>query len=247
MLSAHSVIAGHPGYLVYKPSDTRDLIFIRDTINQSYIKTMIAHAPAEHHKSIADAGVENYHTYSKFIDHSIWNNLEKRTFPTHGVAELYRGELFCHLRDQFGDFDLADAYNQGRKDVYWRLVRPNEPSDVGSLHADSWFWKIDDLKMDSTLERVKVWIAIFCEPGLNGLFVLPNSHLKTDWKWGVTEKGGRKKPVFLEEQSTLHIELLNTKPGEAVIFNDDLIHGGAVNQGYKTRVSIEMTLLVKKI
>ena len=41
------------------------------------------------------------------------------------------------------------------------------------------------------------------------------------------------------------MQLINTKPGNIILFNDNLIHGGALNTGKNTRVSTEFTLLVK--
>jgi hypothetical protein len=36
-----------------------------------------------------------------------------------------------------------------------------------------------------------------------------------------------------------------TKPGQFILFHDDLVHGGLVG-GDKTRISFEMTLLIRK-
>ena len=33
--------------------------------------------------------------------------------------------------------------------------------------------------------------------------------------------------------------------GDSVVFNDNLIHGGAINKGLKCRVSVEFTMLIK--
>ena len=36
----------------------------------------------------------------------------------------------------------------------------------------------------------------------------------------------------------------NCKPGTVIIFNDKLLHGGVVNEGSETRVSMEFTMFV---
>ena len=43
------------------------------------------------------------------------------------------------------------------------------------------------------------------------------------------------KPILLDE-SSLNMTLINTLPGETVIFNDNLLHGGALNKGSNTRI-----------
>jgi ectoine hydroxylase-related dioxygenase (phytanoyl-CoA dioxygenase family) len=48
--------------------------------------------------------------------------------------------------------------------------------------------------------------------------------------------------MALEE---LNVVIFNSHPGEAIIFNDQLLHGGAVGQN-ETRVSLEFTMFVKK-
>ena len=41
--------------------------------------------------------------------------------------------------------------------------------------------------------------------------------------------------------------LLDTKDCDTVVFNDNLIHGGALNRGVKYRVSVEFTMLIKEV
>ena len=38
----------------------------------------------------------------------------------------------------------------------------------------------------------------------------------------------------------------NLKPGQAIIFHPNLIHGGSINNGIYTRISIEVRLFNKK-
>ena len=40
--------------------------------------------------------------------------------------------------------------------------------------------------------------------------------------------------------------LIETLPGESIIFNDNLLHGGALNLGTNTRISTEFTILKNK-
>ena len=51
------------------------------------------------------------------------------------------------------------------------------------------------------------------------------------------------KPILLDDKKCFNMNLVKTYPGECIIFNDELIHGGSINLGTKTRVSTEFTLL----
>ena len=125
--------------------------------------------------------------------------------------------------------------------MYWRLVRPNK-GDIGPLHADKWFWDLGHGKIPQDKGRIKLWMSLFCE-GSNGLRVVPKSHL-TDYPYQTVEKFGMKKPEFNEDQWDLDIVKLNCNPGTVVVFNDNLLHGGCLNLGSKSRVSMEFTMLV---
>ena len=163
--------------------------------------------------------------------------------------------LFESLTDCYGLFELSDENELGRELIYWRLVRPNQPSDIGPLHADSWFWNLGHGKTPHNVDRVKVWVPLHCESGRNGLCVVPDSQ-KKEWRYhGEFKKGfvkpgdqnyGFMKPVIDEDESELPVILLNTDPGDAVIFHDKLLHRGALNRGGATRVSLEFTMFVKK-
>jgi len=83
------------------------------------------------------------------------------------------------------------------------------------------------------------------EPGANGLIVEPFSQQRTDICWNGEERHGINKPVLLMNADELKLILVDTIPGQAVVFNDLLLHGGAVNKGELSRVSLEFTMLLK--
>ena len=58
---------------------------------------------------------------------------------------------------------------------------------------------------------------------------------------------GIRKPVLNTPSEKFKPILLDTKDGDTVVFNDNLIHGGALNRGVKCRVSVEFTMLIKEI
>jgi ectoine hydroxylase-related dioxygenase (phytanoyl-CoA dioxygenase family) len=57
---------------------------------------------------------------------------------------------------------------------------------------------------------------------------------------------GLAKPIFDEKLEDLDIHLVETHPGQAVVFHDKLLHGGAVNMADTCRVSMELTMLVRR-
>ena len=73
-----------------------------------------------------------------------------------------------------------------------------------------------------------------------------NSHKKKRHSLEVRKfRDGIKKPILLEENKKFNMKLVPTKPGDLIIFNDDLLHGGALNKSKNTRVSVEFTLITR--
>ena len=115
---------------------------------------------------------------------------------------------------------------------------------IGPLHADSWFHNLvsgaDYGMFPPGTKTVKTWISIYTESGRNGLLVVPDSH-KKEWHCKVINKDGILKPSLDE---VVEGTLVATESGRLIVFNDKLLHGGAINQGYITRVSIEITFVL---
>ena len=237
-------IGGPAGYSTCLSLNEEELQLIRDAIRIQWLYRLQLVVPS-HVREFADTGIDQYHKLAHLVDHaSLWPKTA-RVFPREVVALLRKKPFFKNLEAEFGSFELSDEENFGCENLYWRLVRPGH-SDIGPIHSDSWFWELGHGKMPAyPCERVKVWIAIYTAPGKNGLLVIPGSHTRSDWKWHSEEKGGLKKPVFDEKLEDLDIHLVETHPGQAVIFHDKLLHGGAENLADTCRVSIEMTLLVR--
>ena len=148
------------------------------------------------------------------------------------------------LEQAFGPFNISGESEVEKEEIYWRLVRPGAAQDVGPVHADRWFWDLGNGVTPPGVERVKIWIAVVTQPGRNGLQVVPGSHMR-DYRWHGEERDGIRKPVFDEDQEQIGLELLEFVPGQAIVFNDSLLHAGAVNQGSTTRVSVEFTLFTR--
>ena len=67
----------------------------------------------------------------------------------------------------------------------------------------------------------------------------------SDLEFDFVSLDGIHKPRIKKDQE-INLELINRKPGDAIIFHDKLLHCGMNKEkASKTRVSIEFTLLVK--
>lgn len=186
-----------------------------------------------------ERGIARYHTLPITFDHGkSWPKTSRLLDPKH-VADFARMGFFRRIRRQLGPSAIIS-----HDELNWRLVRPNQPTDIGPIHADKWFWDAGYGygSMPAGFDRFKVWMAIHTEPGANGLCVKPGSHRRA-WKHHFEEKDGVRKPVFDENPETIGMELLPLAAGGMVMFHDELLHGGVVNRGSSCRVSIELTVL----
>ena len=243
-----NMLFNSPGYIDKLFLNDKDLELFKFYINKQWFEKIHSHdkAVAEFiNKNNLD--IKNYHKVSCKLNHSkIWKKTS-RVLPLDFLKNFYKTNLFKELNDLFGNFEISDEENFGFGNIYWRLVRPNENSDIGPLHRDSWFWELNKSfpRPEYSFERIKVWIAIETEPNKSGLLVEENSHKRKDILWKGEFRDGIKKPILLEENKKFNMKLVPTKPGDLIIFNDDLLHGGALNKSKNTRVSVEFTLITR--
>jgi hypothetical protein len=243
-LSLRHEVNGPLGYSTNLSMNDEDLTLIRELIEVQWLETLRRHVP-HHEADFAKLGCARYHELAHTIDHSsVWPK-RSRILPADAVAAFRTTSFFQQLRDEFGEFSISDEDDFGWEEVYWRLVRPQASNDIGPLHADQWFWKLGDAVAPADTERVKCWIAVTTEPHLNGLQVVPGSHL-SDWRFHGETRFGALKPQIDEDESQFDMKLLPLAPGGAVVFHDKLLHRGALNVGSHTRVSLEFTMFVKK-
>jgi hypothetical protein len=239
-----------PGYTTDIRLTIDELSLFRDTIRRQYLDRIGTRHP-ELVERFAALGVERYHELSDLVDHEkLWPK-QFRLFPAEVVERIKVSPVMSRLRDAFGEFSISDVVygttvEEGRKEIYWRLVRPNMSTDVGPLHADKWFHESlgsgEYGMFPPGATTVKIWLPIYCEPGRNGLKVVPGSHLKS-WRYSQVQKGGYMKPQIEEDVDAIGAELVPTEPGTLLIFNERLLHGGAVNHGSTSRVSVEITMV----
>jgi hypothetical protein len=235
------------GYFVDKIESKEEFEFIKKSIHEQWSTRIlscyenICFAGELHQHSMC-----NYHLMADALDHSqLWPKLS-RILSKETASAIDNLGFMARLRARFGQALVSDEENLGYPNYYWRLVRPNEPADVGPCHRDSWFWMLNDsYRMPPEYRhRVKVWVAVHTVVGLSGLMIEPGSQMRSDIMWTGEERDGIIKPVLKTPLQNLALSLLPLGPGEMVIFDDDLLHAGAVNTSEETRVSLEFTLLV---
>jgi len=234
-------VFGKNGFSLIKISDT-DLEALRGLISQQFQERIEGLYPSLS-REFKSLPLDFYHEKAHLIDH-------KKSWPKvarilhRGAVEKVRTLNFMTLLGtNFGKFQISDEEDLGYENIYWRLVRPNSLSDIGPLHADEWFWALGHGRSPPNVRRVKVWIAIYCERGKGGFRFLKGSHLK-EWPYRGVIKDGMMKPEFDIPEAGLDLEIFESGPGDGIVFNDKLLHGGIVG-GSKTRVSIEFTIFAE--
>ena len=131
-------------------------------------------------------------------------------------------------------------------DTLLETVRPGKKNDVGPIHADSWFWKANNVRVKKGFKTLKFWMML-SENCKQGLGVVPYSHLNKNWYYDIVYKDGIYKPNFKVQKNTFNYDpkILKTNTRNYVLFNYDLLHYGAINTTNVTRCSLEMTFLYK--
>jgi hypothetical protein len=238
-----TALENESGYLTGIHLTQFELLKIRSLITSSWLMNISKNTSPQITEQFEKAGINRYHELSHLLDHgSMWPKVNRILNPD-AVAEIRSMSLIRKLEDEFGYFEISDEDNVGHEEIYWRLVRPNSPTDVGPLHADAWFWDLGHGVTPPGCKRVKVWIAIYCTPGKDGFKFVPGSH-KHEWSYRGELKDGITKPKIDISEDQVDVIIFNSQPGESIIFNDKLLHGGAVGQN-ETRVSLEFTMFVK--
>lgn len=238
------------GAIFDKPGFSTDLFLseeelprVRHWVTQLWLQQIEALYP-EKLDALRMAELPNYHQCCEGMEHGTMWTRESRCFPPVMAEELQTLPFFRRLEDAVGPYLISDYAGSGYADFTWRLCRPGAQSDVGPLHTDGSFWRIDGMESPQGYVRVKCWIALYNEPGLSGLLVVPGSHRNKN-AYKAVSRHGRSKPELLQEEGAKPV-LPPVEAGRAILFHDNLLHGGAVVRGTATRVSLEFTLFVRR-
>jgi len=145
------------------------------------------------------------------------------------------------LREDFHGFYLAkmtygELFREEREEVYFRVVRPGERSDIGDFHRDHWFNEIYTPEL-AFRSNFKVWLALNCPPGSGLQFIPRQSDDERTYEVIQTDNGPRPKGVG---STTSHCIQPDITAGEAFVFDPFLLHRGSVSKGETNRISVEL-------
>ena len=187
--------------------------------------------------------IDSYHQLSQKLDHVVIWETKNRVLTEEELETFLSADFFKDMKEQIGEISISDEVGIGHPAIYLRLVRPTPFYDVGPLHVDKWFWDLENIYSPKGYKRVKFWFSLWNEQGLSGLRYVKGSHTQ-EYEYVGEKRYGRMKPCFDEKKYDLEITPFCSKPGDFLVFNDSLLHGGMIGGG-NTRVSFEFTLFIK--
>tara|TARA_A100001015_G_C15027662_1_gene731403 strand:+ start:1765 stop:2508 length:744 start_codon:yes stop_codon:yes gene_type:complete len=239
-------IDGSEGFYDALVLSNNDIKELKQIVREHFFSQLILKYP-ELENEIENTEMYDYHKLldkNPKMDHSFLGLKKNRILPYKHAKKFRSLNFFRELESELGPLKITNEENIYEEEIYWRLTRPGH-NDVGPLHADKWFWDLGHGHMPSDYRRIKIWISIYNEMGLNGLRYVKGSHLK-DWPYHGEKRDGFTKPMIDVKDDELEITKFLSTSGMAFIFNDKLLHGG-FSGGINSRVSIECTLMMKKI
>ena len=215
---------------------------------------------------LKDFDLEKLHLMTNKVDYKNFISQKNRILNIDNYKKIIKFHFYKKIKKIFGPFKQVSngpfAQNFGQFVV--RVVRPGAyKSDIGSLHADIWFFLLNKKKkyypkLKEYQRNIKFWIPICLEKNKSGLLVSENSQKKTfNFKGQLyAKKNGLKKqyetkghvrPIFdYKNNPKPKLKLLNVNPGTIVIFTEKLLHGGTNLKASKTRVSLEFSIIINK-
>jgi hypothetical protein len=190
--------------------------------------------------------LEKYHLVVNNGKHQEIGNKKLRVLNQRDASLLMSLPGTVELLSRFPNTTIGQVvYNSKERDTrpefYFRLVRPRQRSDVGNPHCDFWFHEAEGngWKKCST---TKVWIPLMFEPHKNSLCFFPDAPSEVPFR--VEEINGFKRPRIDLPLGLLGEPYMpSLEKGQALLFRDDVLHAGPLNQGDSTRVSLEFTLV----
>ena len=231
------------GYSNLKIFNNEESIYIKNIINKLYVLRLNKFIKLDN----LDTKIENYHklNITDKEHNEIWGRSNRKSNKELAGA-IRRTNIYNNLKKQLSDLNFSyvvDRNINNEPDIYWRLVRPNKKNDVGPIHADSWFWKLNDYPLPENFKTFKVWVMLSEGTINSGFQLIEGSHQnKEKWSYTSLKKDNTIKPIFDYKKNNYNLLTLKTSFGEGVIFHEDLLHSGKLNTFDETRVSIEFTL-----
>ena len=146
-----------------------ELKTVRELVEDQYYSIIEASYP-EQSASFKKRSIDHYHELSKKIDHSATWPKKTRCLEQPSCDIIKTLPFWKQLENDFGTFLTGRVVYEkdiewDRDEMYWRVVRPEEPTDVGTLHADKWFhdtMKIRQRVFPKNAHALKIWIPLYC-------------------------------------------------------------------------------------
>ena len=139
---------------------SKDLDVIRDIVNLHWKKVLLSNYPKKFNNPEL-IQIYNYHKISDQIDHKKLWPLKNRILSLNDYKKILSTNLFNNIKSIYSDVEVSDENNIGHGEIYWRIVRPKSPKDIGSIHADRWFWEINNNYSPPNSRRIKFWISLW--------------------------------------------------------------------------------------
>ena len=130
----------------------------------------------------------------------------------------------------------------------FRIARPQTSwkNDVGGEHIDLHYG--GSKRKNNYKSLLTIWCPINGFSNKYTLRISPKSHLKKHAKSAIAKQKKYISQVFkktyLKDYKFIRP---NLKPGQAILFHPNFIHGGSSNKGKQTRVSVELRIFNNKI
>ena len=140
--------------------------------------------------------------------------------------------------------EVLDIEGIGYPEIYFRLVRPNEPEDISGIHTDGAFYsitnKISEAEWDSW---VKIWVPLCFEPDHNTLAFVRGSH-RESYQFEVKDGLDKKRPLFAQINSEKKLNWVKpvNEIGEIALFSPKTLHCGYNKASNLTRISFEFAV-----
>lgn len=160
MTTLRAKVLGTPGYDASLRLEDFELAAMREIVHKQYCR------------AVCSTGIESCGDHAKIFAKA------RRLLEPFQAGLITVLPFLQTLRAEFGNFTLSkvilpDGTQEDREEIYWRIVRPNHPEDVGKLHRDSDFHK--QYGIEQGKQTVKCWIPLWCERCC-GLIICTNDH-----------------------------------------------------------------------
>ena len=227
--------------------------------NLEYFKKIITTKINKSVKSNA-LKIKELKDYHKRIDNSLHSNIIDSSKRYINLNKSYQKII---LKNKFINYICKNYWGHEQKEITWvaslkkkqvrknstafRLARPTSLSfnnkqkkDVGGVHFDLFFGSAENYNYKAL---ITIWCPLVGFTNLYTLRISPKSHLKKHIKVNLDKQKKYLSPVFKTKYTTRFKYIRpNLKPGQAIVFHPNLLHGSSHNLGVNTRCSLDFRL-----